>query len=53
MDILEEAGSIAFAQGYATDIIVQAKGGLEDALPKSRAKGLLLSMADFFIKRCS
>jgi geranylgeranyl diphosphate synthase type I len=50
---MQESGSIAFAQKYATEIIIQAKGGLVDALPKSRAKDLLLSMADFFVKRCS
>jgi geranylgeranyl diphosphate synthase type I len=53
VDILEESGSIAFAQRYATDLVLEAKDGLVDALPKSRAKELLLSMADFFVKRCS
>ena len=51
--IMEEAGSIAYAQSYATDLVIGAKRGLEKALPKSRAKDLLLSMADFFVKRCS
>ncbi len=53
VDLLEEAGSIRFAQAYSTDLVVQAKSGLEEALPKSKAKNLLLSMADFFIRRCS
>jgi geranylgeranyl diphosphate synthase type I len=53
VDILEEAGSIAFAQRYSTDLVLEAKNGLVDALPKSRAKELLMSMADFFVKRCS
>jgi geranylgeranyl diphosphate synthase, type I len=51
--IMREAGSIEFAEKYARDIIFAAKGDLEAALPKSRARGLLLSMADFFVKRSS
>ena len=51
--ITREAGSIEFAEHYARDIIFAAKGDLEAALPKSRARGLLLSMADFFVKRSS
>ncbi len=53
VEIMEEAGSIAYAQDYATDLVLQAKDGLVDALPKSRAKDLLMSMADFFVKRRS
>jgi geranylgeranyl diphosphate synthase type I len=53
VDILQVSGSIAFAQDYATELVVGAKGGLIEALPKSRSKDLLLSMADFFIKRRS
>ncbi len=53
VDIMHESGSIAFAQDYATDLVLSAKGGLIEALPKSRSKDLLLSMADFFIKRRS
>ncbi|MDO8964546.1 MAG: polyprenyl synthetase family protein [Coriobacteriia bacterium] len=51
--IMEAAGSIEFARAYARDLIIEAKAGIEDALPKSRARDLLGSMADFFVKRSS
>ena len=51
VDIMTEAGSIEFARTYARDLVLQAKASLESALPKSKARDLLLSMADFFIKR--
>jgi geranylgeranyl diphosphate synthase type I len=49
--IMEAAGSIGFARTYACDKIIEAKEGLLDAVPKSRARDLLGSMADFFVKR--
>jgi geranylgeranyl diphosphate synthase type I len=49
--IMEDAGSIEFARTYANDLIVAAKEGLVDAVPKSRSRDLLGSMADFFVKR--
>lgn len=53
VEIMEASGSIAYANSYARDLVVDAKSGLETALPASKAQGLLLSMADFFIKRSS
>ncbi len=53
VEIMEAAGSIAYASDYARDLVVGAQRELEAELPKSRAKELLLSMADFFVKRNS
>lgn len=53
VDIMQQAGSIEFANGYARDLVVSAKDDLDAQLPKSKAKDLLLSMADFFVKRSS
>jgi len=49
--IMREAGSIDFARNYARDLVLDAKRELEQALPKSKARDLLLSMADFFVER--
>lgn len=49
--IMERAGSVAYANGYAAELVAEAKSELEGALPKSKARDLLASMADFFIKR--
>jgi geranylgeranyl diphosphate synthase type I len=51
VEIMEQAGSVEFARTYARDLVVDAKQGLVEAIPKSRARDLLASMADFFIKR--
>lgn len=51
--IMVEAGSLAYANVFAERLILKAKAMLEDALPPSKARGLLLSMADFFVKRSS
>ncbi len=48
---MRESGSVDFARRYARDLVVAAKADLEAALPKSKARDLLLSMADFFIER--
>lgn len=53
VDIMTEAGSIAYANDYARGLVLEAKTALEAALPKSGARKLLLSMADFFVKRAS
>lgn len=53
VEIMQEAGSIEFARAYALDLIVEAKACLVDAVPASRARDLLASMADFFIHRSS
>lgn len=49
--IMAESGSVAFARTYARDLVLRAKADLEGALPKSKARDLLLSMADFFVER--
>ena len=51
--IMAEAGSIDFARTYARDLVLGAKTDLEAALPRSKARDLLLSMADFFVERDS
>lgn len=51
--IMERAGSIDYARTYALDLVTEAKAELEAALPKSKAKSLLLGMADFFVARQS
>lgn len=53
VDIMERAGSVEYARAYALDLVNVAKDELESALPKSKAKSLLLGMADFFIARQS
>jgi len=49
--IMREAGSIAFANTFAEDLVIDAKAALEAELPRSKARDLLASMADFFVKR--
>lgn len=53
VEIMKASGSLQYASDYARDLVVSAKTQLEDALPKSKPKNLLLSMADFFIERSS
>lgn len=49
--IMQESGSIDFARSYARSLVLSAKDDLKAALPKSKARDLLLSMADFFVER--
>lgn len=49
--IMKEAGSIDFAKEYARSLVRDAKLALEDVIPHSNARKLLISMADFFLKR--
>jgi geranylgeranyl diphosphate synthase type I len=51
VDIMEEAGSFAFARAYATDLVANAKTALTKSLGPSKPRELLLSMADFFVNR--
>ena len=53
VEIMRAAGSIDYANDYARSLVLDAKAELESRLPKSRARDLLASMADFFIKRNS
>jgi len=49
--IMKEAGSVAFANEYASRLVFDAKASLESGLPTSKARNMLAAMADFFIKR--
>jgi geranylgeranyl diphosphate synthase type I len=49
--IMTAAGSIDFARDHATELILAAKAELAAAVGRSRARDLLLDMADFFVKR--
>jgi geranylgeranyl diphosphate synthase type I len=51
--IMNEAGSIDFANEYARRLVVGAKAALETELPRTKARAMLASMADFFVKRQS
>jgi geranylgeranyl diphosphate synthase type I len=51
--IMEESGSVAYARRYAETLITSAKADIERALPRTRARDLLCSMADFFVRRDS
>jgi geranylgeranyl diphosphate synthase type I len=51
VDILTRAGSIDFAHQYALNLVQEAKPLLENCLPASKYRDLLLSMADFFVER--
>lgn len=51
VQILEEAGSLAFAAQYARELVATAKKGIAGHLEPSEAYELLLSMADFFVER--
>jgi len=53
VDIMRRSRSIEFAEDYARSLILDAKEALDSALPSSGAKKLLMSMADFFVKRSS
>lgn len=53
VEIMEQSGSLDFARNYARDLVVEAKQGLIEALPKTKARDLLASMADFFVIRSS
>jgi len=51
--IMREAGSIEFANQYAGRLVADAKAEIVAELPRSRARDMLASMADFFVKRSS
>ena len=51
VQILGDAGSIDFASNYALSLIGESKDKLAAALEPNKATKLLLSMADFFVKR--
>lgn len=51
VDIIKKTGSIEYASGYAHGIVFESKETLDGALGPSKAKNLLLAMADFFVER--
>jgi geranylgeranyl diphosphate synthase type I len=51
--IMREAGSIDFANKYGAWLVAEAKDALEAELPKTKARGMLAAMAEFFVKRSS
>lgn len=51
--IMREAGSVDFANEFSENLIISAKEALIKELSRSRARDLLASMADFFVKRNS
>jgi geranylgeranyl diphosphate synthase type I len=53
VDIMVASGSVDHANDYARDLVISAKRSLEAEVAASKARDLLLSMADFFIKRSS
>lgn len=53
VEIMERSGSVSYARDYATNLVTSAKEDLDGALPDTRAKKLLMGMADFFIERSS
>ena len=53
VEIMREAGSLEFASSFAERLVMDAKEALELELPPTKARDLLASMADFFVKRNS
>lgn len=51
VDIMVESGSVEYARHYARELVLSAQADLEAALPRTKARDLLLSMADFFVER--
>ena len=51
VEIMEEAGSIEYARNYAENLTSIAKNRLVDMVSPSEARDLLISMADWFVKR--
>lgn len=49
--IMEESGSVEFARNYAEDLTEKAKACLVEKVEPSNARGLLISMADWFVSR--
>ena len=49
--IMQEAGSIEFANTFAERLVVDAKAALVAELPRTKARDMLAAMADFFVKR--
>ncbi len=50
VELMQHHGSVEYARAKARGLILEARGHL-DALPTSRARDVLASMADFFLER--
>ncbi len=50
-EIIEQTGSISYAQSYALDLVDQAKELLASVPLEAEPKELLISMGDFFVHR--
>jgi geranylgeranyl diphosphate synthase type I len=53
VEIMRRLGSLDHATDYARRIVVESKAALDAALEPTKAKKLLIAMADFFIERQS
>jgi geranylgeranyl diphosphate synthase type I len=53
VSLMQASDSIAFAEDHARELILGARPVLDAAIPDSKAKRLLISMADFFVRRSS
>ena len=51
VDIMEASGSIDYARNYAENLTSIAKNRLIDMVQPSDSRDLLVSMADWFVKR--
>ncbi len=51
VDIMQESGSIDYARSYAENLTSIAKNRLIDMVKPSESRDLLVSMADWFVKR--
>lgn len=51
VEIMEAAGSVEYARGFAENLTAVAKNRLVEMVDPSDARGLLLSMADWFVSR--
>lgn len=51
VDLMTDSGSIDYAKGYAENLTSIAKNRLNDMLEPSKARDMLISMADWFVNR--
>ena len=51
VELMERAGSIKHARQLSLHLAAQAKAAIQDIELDASAKGLLFSMADFFVQR--
>ena len=51
VEIMQECGSIDYARAYALNLTSKSKSRMIEVLPESKARDLLVSMADWFVSR--